>query len=83
MEYRWGEGQGRSETRMPKEAQERDPLDEILSLAEAAQLSGLAAHTLTQQAEKGRLHARKVGHTWITTRYWLDQYLALHARPKR
>ena len=53
-----------------------------LSLAEAAQLCGLAAHTLTQQAEKGKLHARKVGHTWITTRHWLDRYLADHARAR-
>jgi hypothetical protein len=58
----------------------RDPLDEILSLAEAAELSGLSAHTLTQQAERGKLHARKVGHSWITTRHWLAAYLAGHAR---
>ena len=58
----------------------RDPLDEIISLAEAAELSGLRAHTLTQQAERGKLHARKVGHSWITTRYWLAAYLAQHAR---
>ena len=37
-----------------------DPLDAVLSLAEAARLSGLAAHTLTLQAERGRLHARKL-----------------------
>jgi hypothetical protein len=58
----------------------RDPLDEVITLAEAARLSGLAPHTLTLQAERGRLRARKVGHTWITTRYWLDAYVAAHAR---
>lgn len=47
----------------------------MISLAEAAELTGLAAHTLTQQAKKNRLHARKIGHSWITTRYWLAQYL--------
>ena len=57
-----------------------DPLEAVISLAEAARLSGLAAHTLTLQAERGKLHARKVGHSWITTRYWLDDYLARHAR---
>ena len=61
----------------------RDPLDEIISLAEAARLSGLAPHTLTLQAEKGKLRARKLGHTWITTRHWLDAYLATHSRQKR
>ncbi len=58
----------------------RDPLDEIISLAEAARLSGLAPHTLTLQAEKGKLRARKLGHTWITTRHWLEVYLATHSR---
>lgn len=59
---------------------EVDPLDEVISLAEAAELSGLAAHTLTQQAKRNRLHAKKVGHTWMTTRHWLDLYLADCAR---
>ncbi len=58
----------------------RDPLDEVISLADAALLSGLAAHTLTLQAEKGKLRARKLGHTWITTRHWLEVYLATHSR---
>jgi hypothetical protein len=58
----------------------RDPLDEVISLAEASRLSGLAPHTLTLQAEKGKLRARKLGHTWITTRHWLDVYLATHSR---
>ena len=61
----------------------RDPLDEVISLAEAARLSGLAAHTLTLQAEKGKLRARKVGHTWITTEHWLGVYLATHSRLRR
>ena len=58
----------------------RDPLDEVIALAEAARLSGLAPHTLTLQAERGKLRARKVGHTWITTRFWLDAYLTTYAR---
>ena len=67
---------------MSSEVPHPDPLDEVLSLAEAARRSGLAAHTLTLQAEKGKLRARKVGHTWITTRHWLAEYLATHARRK-
>ena len=53
-----------------------DPLEAVITLAEAARRCGLAAHTLTLQAERGRLRARKMGHTWITTRYWLEAYLA-------
>ncbi|MBX5491073.1 MAG: helix-turn-helix domain-containing protein [Chloroflexi bacterium] len=57
-----------------------NPLDEVLTLAEAARLSGLSPHTLVQQAERGKLRARKAGRTWITTREGLNEYLALHSR---
>jgi nucleotide-binding universal stress UspA family protein len=71
------------DTDSPDVAPARDSLDEILTLSEAEKISGISAHTFAQQAEKGRLHARKVGHTWITTLGWLKTYLLLHARRKR
>lgn len=55
-------------------------LEDLLSLAEAAALCGLSAHTLAQQAERGRLRARKVGGVWVTTRECLQAYLAEHPR---
>jgi hypothetical protein len=61
----------------------RDPLDEVITLAEAAAVSGKAPHTLTLQAARGKLRAKKVGHTWITTRHWLEQYLRTFARARR
>jgi len=57
-----------------------DPLDQVISLAEAAEIAGLSPHTLTQQAKRSRLHAKKVGHTWMTTRHWLALYLDAHHR---
>ena len=57
-----------------------DPFEYLLTLAEAARRSGVSAHTLAQQAERGRLQARKLGRTWVTTTAWLDAYLATHAR---
>jgi hypothetical protein len=59
-----------------------DELADILTLVEAGALCGLSPHTLSQQAEKGKLRARKVGHTWITTRRCLAAYLKQHARRK-
>jgi hypothetical protein len=59
-----------------------DELAEIITLVEAAALCGLSPHTLSQQAEKGKLRGRKVGHTWITTRRCLAEYLEQHARRK-
>jgi hypothetical protein len=58
----------------------RDPLDDVITLAEAGALSGKAPHTLKLQAASGRLRAKKAGHTWITTRHWLEQYLRTRAR---
>jgi hypothetical protein len=59
-----------------------DELADILTMVEAGALCGLSPHTLSQQAEKGKLRARKVGHTWITTRRCLAAYLEQHARRK-
>ncbi len=64
---------------LPEDTLHPNPLEQILTLAEAARLSGLSAHTLTQQAERGKLQARKIGHTWITTKDWLDKYLAAYS----
>jgi hypothetical protein len=55
-------------------------LADVLSLAEGARVSGITAHTLAQQAERGRLRGRKVGRTWITTRQWLSEYMQERAR---
>lgn len=60
--------------------QTKATLDDVLSLADAAQLAGITAHTLAQQAERGRLHGRKIGRTWVTTRHWLTEYLREYAR---
>lgn len=51
-----------------------DPLDDIISLADAAEDLGLSAITLRHQAKAGRLRARLVGKTWITTRDEVARY---------
>lgn len=58
-----------------------DPLqnEELLSLADAAEYSGLSHEFLRQLAGKGRLRARKFGHYWLTTRVALDEYLQSRA----
>ena len=67
---------------MHTDESQTDELNDILTLVEAGALCGLSPHTLAQQAEKGKLRARKVGHTWITTRRCLAAYLEQHARRK-
>jgi hypothetical protein len=49
-------------------------LDDIISLADAAEELGLGASTLRHQAQAGRLQARVVGKTWITTRQEVERY---------
>lgn len=56
------------------------PWEEMLTLAEAAPLAGISAHTLKQQAERGRLRARKLAGRWLTTRDWLAEYVKVHGR---
>jgi hypothetical protein len=51
-------------------------LDDIITLAEAAEELGIAASTLRHQAQVGRLEARNVGKTWITTRQEVERYRA-------
>jgi len=49
-------------------------LSDIITLAEAAEELGIAASTLRHQAQGGRLEARNVGKTWITTRQEVERY---------
>jgi hypothetical protein len=63
-----------------------DCLDEILDLATAADELGLGASTLRAAVKRGRLEARVLGKTWITTRAEVDRYrresLGRIGRPK-
>ena len=49
--------------------------DRLISLAEAAERSGLAHSTLRQYAWKGKLNARKIGRDWLTTMADVEEYL--------
>lgn len=51
-----------------------NPLDEVLSLEQAARLLNRSPSTLRHQAKAGHLDARRVGRTWLTTRSELRRY---------
>ena len=55
-----------------------DPLTigELISLAEAAEYSGLSRHSLSTYIRNKRLKARKLGNLWVTTKAAVDEYLA-------
>lgn len=57
--------------------------EELISLAEAAALSGLHPAHLRKLAERGALEARKIGRNWVTTRRAVETYLGDTAKRRR
>ncbi|NWJ98994.1 MAG: helix-turn-helix domain-containing protein [Chloroflexi bacterium] len=53
-----------------------DPLTigQLITLSEAAKLSGLGHNRLRRISEEGRLRARKSGNTWLTTLASVEEY---------
>ena len=59
-------------------------LDELISLQEASQLSGLSHGHLALLVRRGQLWGRKIGRNWVTTKEAVHDYLASepHRGPK-
>jgi hypothetical protein len=55
---------------------ETDPLTigELISLADAAEKSGLTADYLKKIAQTGRLRAKKIARNWVTTMAAVERY---------
>ena len=49
--------------------------EELISLSEAAAISGFTLKHLGLLARTGKLRARKIGRNWVTTREALEEYL--------
>ena len=49
--------------------------EELISLSEAAAISGLSLKHLGLLARQGKLRARKIGRNWVTTREAVAEYL--------
>ncbi len=54
---------------------DREGPDDYIALAHAAELCGLSAGTLRNQALNGRLQTVKLAGNHVTTRRWLHAYL--------
>lgn len=57
--------------------------DELITLDQAAQISGLKQVSLQSYAAKGRLKARKLGNFWVTTYAHLYEYLESRHQGKK
>jgi excisionase family DNA binding protein len=49
--------------------------EELISLSEAAVISGLGLKHLGLLARQGKLRAWKIGRNWVTTRPAVEEYL--------
>ena len=56
-------------------------LDELISLREAAELSGLSSGHLRLLVSRGELWGVKLGRNWVTTAKAVEQYVAQGRRP--
>ena len=65
---------------MPDETNDNSPVDsltigELISLSQAAEISGLTPRYLQGIAKNGRLKAKRVGSQWVTTKAAVEEYL--------
>ena len=56
-------------------------LDELISLSEAAELTGLSASHLRLVVRQGEIWGRKLGRNWLTTEQAVREYLAQEIKP--
>ncbi|MGC9395645.1 MAG: helix-turn-helix domain-containing protein [Anaerolineae bacterium] len=56
-------------------------LDALLSLAEAAKLSGLSASHLRLLVRRGEIWGIKLGRNWFTTKQAVEKYQAIGHKP--
>jgi excisionase family DNA binding protein len=56
-------------------------LEELISLEQAARLSGLTADHLRRLVRQGDLWGKKIGRNWVTAEQAVREYLARDRRP--
>ena len=56
-------------------------INDLISLSEAAKLSGLSHDHLRRLAGQGEFWAKKIGRFWVTTEQAVNEYLARNRRP--
>ena len=72
-------------TKDPERGKNQPKVDELISLNEAANISGLSHDHLRRLAGRGDLWAMKIGRNWVTTEQAVREYMSLDRRsgPKK
>lgn len=65
----------------PNETTGEDAARTFISLAEAAEISGLSSGHLRLLVRQGKLWGTKIGRNWVTTESAVQTYLAQDRRP--
>ncbi len=60
-----------------------NPFNDLISLKEASQISGLSSDHLRRLMEKGSIVGKKIGRDWITTELFVLEYIKQNHRPGR
>lgn len=56
-------------------------LDDLISLTEAAELSGFTTRHLRHLAINGEIWAKKIGRNWVTTAQAVQDYKSRNVKP--
>ena len=63
------------------QSEEQPTADELITLPEAANLSGLSHSHLRKLVRTGEIWGKRFGQTWVTTEKAVNEYLARDIRP--
>ena len=64
-----------------KKRADQPTADELITLPEAADLSGLSHSHLRKLVRTGEIWGKRFGQTWVTTEKAVNEYLARDIRP--
>ena len=64
-----------------KNSENQPRSDELISLSEAARLSGLSPSYLRRLVTQGEIWGMKIGRNWVTTAQAVIQFLARERKP--
>ncbi len=74
----WLQDYIRKSSKISKEKDFKEKLDELIPLNEAANLCSYSAEYLGLRARQEKLKAVKIKNIWFTTRRWLETYLEIN-----
>jgi len=64
-----------------QQSEDQPSADELITLPEAANLSGLSHSHLRKLVRTGEIWGKRFGQTWVTTEKAVNEYLARDIRP--